>query len=229
MNVTVAVPFRHAGCKYRFESFRFLSDMLTEWLPDAEFIMVDSGSEVFDRSRSRNLAVERAENDIVVLHDADTFATRENLLAAIEEARTHNGLVLPYNYYGGLSKESSARVLADKVKYPPEKEKPEEVNLESIGGIWVLRKELWWNAGGMDERFRGWGYEDNAFFAASETMNAPVKRMKGSIFHLWHPRAPGFTRTPEYFFNQKLYQRYRDAQGDRVAMSKILREEGRRR
>lgn len=229
MNVTVAVPFRHSGCRYRFEAFRFISDMITEWIPSAEFVMVDAGGEVFDRSRTRNLAMQRAENDVVVLHDADTFATKDNLLAAIEEARRHDGLVLPYNFYGGLGEESSKRVMSDIEKYPPHKEKYEETNAESIGGIWVIRKELWWNAGGMDERFKGWGYEDNAFFVASETMNSPVKRIRGKIHHLHHPRPANFTRTPEYFFNQRLYQHYQEAQGDRHAMQRILSEEGRHR
>lgn len=228
-NVTVAVPFRHSGCRYRFESFRFISDMITGWIPDAEFVMVDAGGETFDRSRTRNLAVRRAENDVVVLHDADTFATKDNLLAAIEAARTHNGLVLPYHYYGGLSEESSARVMSDPKKYPPHKERYEETNEESIGGIWVIRKEAWWRAGGMDERFRGWGYEDNAFFVASETMNGPVKRIRGRIHHLHHPRPKGFTQTPEYFFNQRLYQYYREALGNPIRMQQILNEPGRHR
>lgn len=227
MNVTVAVPFRHSGCRYRFESFRFISDMITGWIPRAEFVMVDAGGETFDRSKSRNLAMRIAEHDTVVLHDADTFSTKENLLRAIRLARSHNGLVLPYNFYGGLSEESSKRVMSDPETFPPEKERYEETNTESIGGIWVIRKSLWWRAGGMDERFRGWGYEDNAFFAASETMNEPMKRIKGRIHHLHHPRPSNFTRTPEYFHNQHLYHRYRDAQGSRSAMKKILAEEGR--
>lgn len=190
--------------------------------------MVDAGGEQFDRSKSRNRAVELSDNDVVVLHDADTFATKENLASAIEAARSHDGLVLPYNFYGALGERSSKRVMSDPARHPPHKEPYEETNLDSIGGIWVIRKELWWRAGGMDQRFRGWGYEDNAFYVASETMNGPTKRIPGKIHHLHHPRPVGFTQTQEYFYNRRLFQSYEKAQGNREAMGKILAEEGRR-
>lgn len=228
MNVTVAVPFRHSGCKYRLRSFKYISDSITGWIPGAEFILVDAGGEVFDRSKTRNLAMRRAEHDIVVLHDADTLATRENLLASIKAARTHQGLVLPYNFYRGMSKASTENVLAQPTKLDPFKETPEETNASSIGGIWVMQKKLWEKAGGMDERFRGWGYEDDAFFYASETLNEPVKRIKGDIVHFWHPRAPNFTTNPSYYFNRDLSARYQEASGDKEAMTNILSEKGRR-
>lgn len=225
-DVTVAVPFRHSGCKHRFESFKFISDLITDWLPGAEYVLVDAGGEKFDRSKTRNLAVRQARGSVVVLHDADTFATKENLLAAVEKARVYGGLVLPYNYYGGLSQKDSETLIKNPDK-KPRSFKPEEVNFESIGGIWVIDKLAWWRAGGMDERFRGWGYEDNAFYVASETMNDPTIRIKGDIFHLWHPRPPNFTQTPEYFFNRDMYLRYKEAEGDVCKMLGIFEEQGR--
>lgn len=170
----------------------------------------------------------KAEHDIVVLHDADTLATKENLLAGIKAARTHPGLVLPYNFYRGLSQKSTDKILTWSKKPDPFKETPEETNDASIGGIWIMHKKLWEKAGGMDERFRGWGYEDDAFFYASETMNEPVKKIPGDIVHFWHPRAHNFTTNPSYYFNRDLAARYKAAQGDQEKMRNILSEEGRR-
>ncbi len=54
------------------------------------------------------------------------------------------------------------------------------------GCIWV-DAALYRDVGGHDERFRGWGREDVEFFARLNRA-APVERMPGRLFHLYHPR-----------------------------------------
>lgn len=51
----------------------------------------------------------------------------------------------------------------------------------------IVTRENYIAVNGMDERFRGWGGEDNAFLHALETQLGPVLRLDGVCTHLWHP------------------------------------------
>jgi hypothetical protein len=60
----------------------------------------------------------------------------------------------------------------------------------------VMRASAWLEAGGMDERFTGWGYEDNAWYAkVAQTIGPPVHHA-GVAWHLWHP-AQRYSYSPE--------------------------------
>ncbi len=43
-------------------------------------------------------------------------------------------------------------------------------------------------AGGFDERFIGWGGDDDAFVHALETLCGNYIKLGREVFHLWHPR-----------------------------------------
>lgn len=51
----------------------------------------------------------------------------------------------------------------------------------------VLTREAFTIVNGLDELFRGWGAEDNAFYYALNTQLGPVLELDGHVVHLWHP------------------------------------------
>ena len=72
-----------------------------------------------------------------------------------------------------------------------------------VGGVVAITPECWWAAGGMDERFVGWGCEDFAFAnAASETLG-PLLRLDSPAVHLWHRHA-GDPADPDQQANSRL-------------------------
>jgi predicted glycosyltransferase involved in capsule biosynthesis len=78
--------------------------------------------------------------------------------------------------------------------------------------------------GGFDERFRGWGWEDRAFFIACDTL-CGHDRISGPVRHLWHPRSP--EKNPdssEYQAGRALCRRYKRAHRDRQAIQGLLNE-----
>lgn len=224
--VTIAVPYRHSDSAPREEAFRYIASRLEAWFPDFEFLVADSGHEVFNRSATRNKAVEMAAGQVVVICDADTVPQKDSLTKAIEGALEDNRLHLPYTIFRGLDETSTRKVFSQGAD--PHEVVPMETADWSVGGVWVISKEGWNNAGGMDERFFGWGYEDNAFYEATNIINGKTVRHTGFITHLWHPRPANLTFTDEYYANRDLYNRYRVRKNNAREMKRLLEEEGRR-
>ena len=58
---------------------------------------------------------------------------------------------------------------------------------EVYGGSMATTTEFYRRIGGQDERYEGWGDEDNEFYYHLRD-HAPLRRLVGPIFHLDHPR-----------------------------------------
>ena len=95
----------------------------------------------------------------------------------------------------------------------------------------VLPWEAFWEVGGMDPRFRGWGGEDVSFMRAVDTMWGKHKSTDNDVLHLWHPKIPGryqLTRQwqgqPRPEMNNLLAGRYHEATGNLEKMRALLEE-----
>jgi predicted glycosyltransferase involved in capsule biosynthesis len=51
----------------------------------------------------------------------------------------------------------------------------------------MITKENYFKIGGFDERFNGWGYEDNAFFLTATSILSALVETDNIAWHLWHP------------------------------------------
>ena len=216
MNVTVIVPWRGTD-PARLRAHEHVTTRLREMLPDADHTEADDRSrELFSRAGSRNLGVAQAvDADVVVVCDADTIPQREPLLAAIRAAHNDGVLHTPYTRFRGLTEAGTAAYLAGR----PADECDAELDwLWSFGGVFVIRPAAWFDAGGMDERFHGWGAEDLAFSRAAETLLGPTRRHPGIITHLWHPTSPPADAT------WALADRYARATGDPAATRALIAE-----
>jgi predicted glycosyltransferase involved in capsule biosynthesis len=80
-------------------------------------------------------------------------------------------------------------------------------DLESVrvtsGGIIILSAQNYYNVGGFDARFRGWGVEDNAFHNKCIVMGISVNRLNGEAVHLSHKNSP--KNMDNYENNVKIY------------------------
>lgn len=202
LNVTVCVPFR-GGALDREIHAEYVAARLAKMVPHAEHMVVDVDGE-FSRARVRNEAVRRAGKGVVVLCDADTLPEPGPLRDAIAGA-ADGRLHLPYTRYRALSPEGTLAVYArgaDPLHAPVTEE-----SMRPIGGVWVISVDAWWAAGGMDEAFVGWGFEDDAFFTAANTLLGDTVRHEGVITHLHHTPAAN-TRTAQYRQNQARHQQY---------------------
>jgi hypothetical protein len=204
--VTVLIPWRPQPS--RLAAFDAVVLWYRENLPEANIRTVDSPDEIFNLARCRNNGISSiADHDeVVVINDADTLPQLESLLAAIAAAYTSGLVHLPYDEYRWLGARGTAEYAAgvelDDCVF--------ELVHGACSGIYVTTPATWWSHGGQDERFRGWGFEDAAWYVAHETLlgEAP-RRTPGRVYALHHEAQ--VREGPQYDANATLMQGYRDA------------------
>jgi hypothetical protein len=215
------IPWR-GGHPDRERHHETVRGRLQEMLPDAWHIDVDDGAQPFSRAGSRNRGVRLAQDvgaAVVVLCDADTVPEREPLLAAIESA--HDGLLhLPYVHFRGLSQNGTRLFLGGT---PGQACETELAHDWATGGVWVITPEAWWRAGGMDERFIAYGFEDAAFRISADALLGPTVKHPGTIWHLWHEKQMGLG-SPQHTANGQLAARYVAAEGNPEAVRVLVNE-----
>lgn len=220
MQVTVAFPWRDGRCQWRRLSFPHVRQAYAEILPEARQIVADSGHQIFNRAATRNEGVRQAGNGVVVLADTDILPDRDGLLSAIEAAR-QGGFHIGFTLYRALRQVSTQAYYARRTD--PARLPHSHTADDCTAGLIVIRTDEWWRAGGMDERFSGWGWEDSAFACAVRTILGPIQRHAGTANHLWHPTECK-PRSECYQMNKRLYERYAAAEGDRMAMQSLIEE-----
>jgi hypothetical protein len=214
---TVVIPWRPQPS--RLAAFDRVVDWYRREFPDARIVPVDSGDEVFNLSRCRNVGVGLVEDvrSVVVLNDADTIPERGPLLAAVAAAAGSPLVHLPYTEYRWLGAEGSEQ-FAEGTPLP---ECSSELVHGACSGVYVTTPETWWSHGGQDERFAGWGYEDAAWSVAHETLlGAPPARHEGRVFALHHVPQP--RSGSQYEANAGLMDLYRRAAVDVVLMRQLV-------
>jgi hypothetical protein len=96
----------------------------------------------------------------------------------------------------------------------------------TFSGMTAVGAPMWETVNGFDQRFEGWGFEDLAFMHACGTLG-DIHRVPGVHAHLWHPRKQEEEDgQPHYIDNWNVWTKYKNANGDPVAMRGVI-EEGR--
>ena len=219
--VTVLVPWRAAPS--REAAFEFVAGWYRRALPGARILPIDSDDEIFNLARCRNLGIDLIDDpdEVVVISDADTFPEVEPVRAAIAEAATSGLVHLPYTDYHWLGARGTDELLTGTA--------PDgcgfELVLGACSGVYVTTPRTWWAHGGQDERFRGWGFEDAAWFIAHGTLlGSPPRRHPGRVFAMHH--ATQLREGPQYELNAALADRYRAVADDPDAMRQLVEEDG---
>lgn len=232
-DLTIAIPYSLEE-EVNTERERLLEFCIARWeflFPNATLVLADddSGAPNWSRARARNNAIAQAKTKHLVIADADTICSPQAIAEAvdfIEEKIPYAAWVLPYHQRGyyNLSQNYTEHILdrGPFVPLPPESELEYEHKLESWAGILVMTTNAFNKVGGYDERFIGWGYEDNAFRLAMDTLWTKHTRLPYYVAHLWH-HAPEDVRfgQPDIGHNQRLYQKYVAAYGNIAAMRHV--------
>ncbi len=188
-------------------------------MPDATIRTVDSHDAVFNLSQCRNLGVRGVDDpsEVVVINDADTLPEPTALREAIAAAATSGLVHLPYTEYHWLGATGSAQFSAG----TPLADCDYELVRGACSGVYVTTPSTWWAHGGQDEGFRGWGFEDAAWYLAHGTLlGAPPVRHDGAVYALHH--VAEVRAGAQYDANADRMARYRKAAGDPSAMRALL-------
>ena len=198
-------------------------DAVTAWyrehLPEATVVLVDSDDTVFNLARARNIGVSAIDDPdaVVIINDADTIPQPESLADAIAGA-SDSGLVhLPYTAYHWLGASGTAQFSAGTALEACD----HELVIGACSGVYVTTRRTWESHGGQDERFRGWGFEDSAWFAAHTTLlGSHPQRHDGDVYALHHETQ--LREGEQYEANAALRERYREAEPSPDAMRELV-------
>jgi N-terminal domain of galactosyltransferase len=178
----IVIPYHDDGVRAR--SCEYVCRQLRQLLPGIPLILADSGHEPFNRAASRNLGVRSAgPTELVVVCDADTVPDPVGLELALVAA-SRGGLHYPFSVVNYLTEAGTDLVLRGDV---PDPTRIEFSIPAAHGGCMVMCADLWREVGGQDERFEGWGYEDNAWYGKVRTQVGTPEHHRGVAWHLWHP------------------------------------------
>lgn len=174
LRVVLGIPWRPTPDRVR--AYDFLRPKLDSLYPWYKTYTGDSGDIPFRRGATRNYLVRVAESykaDVVVLCDADSLPEPGPLADAIRMAAEDNKIHFPFHQAWYMEQKVYARIEAGQSL---EQLKSRIIDkCATQGGCWVMTPQAWWACGGMDDRLIGWGGEDRAFLAASNTiLGAPV-------------------------------------------------------
>lgn len=217
-SIRVVVPWRPAPS--RVSAFEFLLAWYAEHLPEFEVHTVDTDDDVFVLSACRNLGIAQGDPDeVVVVNDADTLPEPDALRAAVAAAATSGLVHLPYTRYHWLGAEGTAQLRAGTAA----RDCAFELVRGACSGVYVTTPRTWATHGGQDERFRGWGFEDAAWYLAHETLlGRPPVRHEGRVYAMHH--VAEVRAGVRYDANAELMERYRAAAGDAAAMTQLVAE-----
>lgn len=258
--ISILVPF-HCPDKHnqRAKNWRWLKKYWAANLPGAEIIIGEDKTAIelglpFSKSTAVNNAASRASGDIFVIVDADGFIAVDAVLEAAKKIRHarkkgHRLWFVPYRWFLRLTEECSRMLLESDPANPYEfSTPPPSCCIQSTegsqhghwygAGIQIMPSEAFWEVGGWDERFRGWGGEDHAAMRAMDTLYWRHKTLPVQFLHVWHPmisphgvsdklvdwRERMWSGQEGAGANDKLSGRYYGAHGDQKRMRKLVNE-----
>ena len=224
MKISVLIPFKSDDGGYRDVNFYYVKKRYQTRMPELELVVGEDNSEPFNRSRAINRAVAKATGDLYILADADIYFGTKLIDKIMAIANLHPWII-PFNQGYKLTQAATLEVMKTGELQLPKNLKHADIeeNCTNLGAFMnVIPRQTFETIGGMDERFLGWGREDESMVIALDTLIGKHFQMNEPIFHLWHPPADcHHSYLPQ---NDELKSRYMQASGNIRAMKELIAE-----
>lgn len=258
--LSILVPFHCSLDQHqRAENWAWLRKHWECELPHAQIVMGDDPTSSqdpsipFSKSAAVNDAASRAKGDIFVIIDADGLIDTASILHCAEkireaEKKDRRLWYVPYRQFYRLTEKASRRVLqsppCESLEFPVPPPPCDILNTSGSqhghwygAGIQIMSRSAFWEVGGWDERFRGWGGEDHAAMRAMDTLYWRHKTLPGQFLHIWHPMFSTLETASWVDWKDRVWEnqisagandalsgRYYGAYGDRKRMRKLVNE-----
>ena len=157
------------------------------------YIYVQDHDPVFHFTKYRNNLIRIASTPIVALWDVDAVAPLHQLHEAIKKIR-HQEAVIAWPYDGICYNVplKTAKLFRDsgemKLLTSHTKDFKPLFGGLNTGGIFFANRNKYMEIGMDNEYLRGWGPEDAERLKRITILGLPVYRVRGDLYHLWHPR-----------------------------------------
>lgn len=221
MKIGVVIPWREQPS--RIKPFKEVLKWYEENLPEAKVYLADRPGPVWHPSGTRNDGVRMAESDgcdVIVMNDADTIPEIKSLRQAIGQASVDNLIHTGYNQFKLLEDKGTEQYFdGNRIELCSG-----SYYNQACFGINIFTPAAWWAVGGMDEKFKGWGYEDTSMQTAHRVIHGKYfVRHNGTGYGLGHAKQ---SKTDVNFNNNKtLYEEYTKIKTKDDMLALVAREE----
>lgn len=223
MNVRFVTPRRSDG-GWRDRLWEFCRAYWRREFPDWPIEEGHHDSGPFNRSAAINRGAQ-GDWDVLVILDGDVICDADRVVQAAESAHGTGKLTLPYHRRHLLNRRGSRLIVEGRHQGSWDRFINATEGRRHYSSIVCVPRALWEQVGGFDERFEGWGGEDDAFHTACSVLADGFERLNGPVWHLWHPTSPHRSiHDPLYKQALALTQRYWAATTP-AAMQKLLTED----
>jgi GT2 family glycosyltransferase len=170
------------------DATELIRDHLPDWVRYLHTPLPDSGT-AYSRAWAFNVGARAARSECLVFHDNDMLVPSCYARDAQYYHRMNYAFTNLKRFIFYLGKESIEKTIENEsLNLKPPIESVVQ-NLEA-GGSFVADKRAYFEIGGFDERFVGWGGEDNEFWERASTRKLyPYGYLP--FVHLWHAPQPG--------------------------------------
>ena len=217
MSCTIIIPtYRLSGLRLR--NFNFTLDRILAAKPDGvivvyqgskfpldkikgvRYLLMDSDSEMVEKSRMINIGVMNSKTQFIWMNDADIVLPFGDVLVRLND---NIKFLQPFKRFVHLNKQDTQKFIENK-----------EVTIEKTefiegfgAGSFVADRVEFMRIGGMDERYVGWGFEDMEFSARVSAFSDAQKMNKITGVHLYHEPEDSNLRNSSNAVNSRLYQK----------------------
>jgi len=149
----------------------------------------------FNKAWGLNVGFKQSSGTVIGFGDADMVMDAAALLTSYERCRGEFDAIKPYERHVDLTREESQSVRDGNWNFNPDRTglpRDREGIGESIcfcGGLFLIRRSVHEELGGFDERFLGWGGEDDAMTSKLARLGKHrASATDQTACHLWHER-----------------------------------------
>jgi hypothetical protein len=164
-----------------------LPGRLPAWVKHV-FTPLPEGGMPYCRSWALNVGAASASGRVLVLHDGDMLLPADYAAEALKQIAAGAQVANIKRFVFYMDEADTSRWFSGRRQLDASAPEAITQNLEA-GGSLVIVRDAFFEIGGMDEEFIGWGGEDNEFWERAQVL----RRWEFGylpIWHLWHPAQP---------------------------------------
>jgi predicted glycosyltransferase involved in capsule biosynthesis len=184
--IAIVMPWYDSGDPYRRRAMRHVYKYLVG-LDIADIIIGKCSDIPLNRARMRNNGARNAiagGYEYLFFNDADCLIDKSTFLEMFELMQQTDSIIYPYNKIPvSLSESQSEEIYGGRDFNDFVIDAP---SIAPLAGNFGCKASTFLRLGGLDEGYKGWGYEDTDFTHASSRFIHKIKSMSGSVIELYH-------------------------------------------
>lgn len=215
-DISIIIPFRLSSWDYkhtnnndRLLNLMFVIDYYKSILPNAQMVIVEQdkkpfinkmlrsdveylflkNNSVFNKSWAYNCCAKTVSNPYLIFMDSDAILKSETIIKGVKKLKNNFSIYKPYFKFLDLTKDLSF-LFKNNMKFDWQDHHLKsrcEHDMWFIGGCVFARRKDFFEIGGFNEKFRGWGAEDDEFISRSRIMtNCGRTEDHDNLYHMYH-------------------------------------------